>query len=85
MACGDPAFADRMLEAAADAQPGEPQQVAKPHATDAGWLAAAGTDCVICGAAEPGEAHTSTESVSLEVVDRCYDIYLSVAESAPER
>ncbi|WP_253736647.1 M20 family metallopeptidase [Halohasta salina] len=84
MACGDPAFADRVLEAAADAQSGEPQQVAKPHATDAGWLAAAGTDCVIVGAAEPGEAHTATESVSLAVVDRCYEIYRAVAESAPE-
>ncbi|MEA1932729.1 MAG: M20/M25/M40 family metallo-hydrolase [Euryarchaeota archaeon] len=81
MACGDPAFADRVLEAVADAQPGDPQQVAKPHATDAGWLAAAGTDCVVVGAAEPGEAHTSTESVSLEVVDRGYEIYRAVAES----
>jgi len=84
MACGDPAFADRVLEAAADAQPGKPEQVAKPHATDAGWLAAAGTDCVVCGAAEPGEAHTATESVSLEVVDRCYDIYRAVSESTVE-
>ena len=81
MACDDPEFADLVLEAATDAQPGEPQQVAKPHATDAGWLAAAGTDCVVCGAAEPGEAHTATESVSLDVVDRCYEIYRSVAES----
>ena len=85
MACGDPAFADHVLEAAAAAQPGDPQQVAKPHATDAGWLAAAGTDCVVVGAAEPGEAHTATESVSLEVVDRCYETYRSVAESVPEQ
>jgi len=81
MACDDSAFADRVLEAAANAQPGEPQQVAKPHATDAGWLAQAGTACVVCGAAEPGEAHTATESVSLDVVDRCYEIYLAVANS----
>ena len=82
MACGDPAFADRVLEAAADSQPGDPRKVAKPHATDAGWLAATGTDCVVVGAAEPGEAHTATESVSLDVVDRCYEIYRAVAESA---
>jgi len=82
MACGDPEFADGVLAAATAAQPGTPQQVAKPHATDAGWLAAAGTDCVVGGAAEPGEAHTATESVSLEVVDRCYEIYLAVAESS---
>ena len=81
MACDDPDFADQVLEAAVDAQSGDPQQVAKPHATDAGWLAQAGTACVVCGAAEPGEAHTATESVSLAVVDRCYEIYLRVANS----
>ena len=81
MACDDPEFADHVLGAAAEVQQDEPQQVAKPHATDAGWLAEAGTACVICGAAEPGEAHTATESVSFEVVDRCYEIYLRVADS----
>ncbi|MFO7834163.1 MAG: M20/M25/M40 family metallo-hydrolase [Halohasta sp.] len=85
MACGDPAFADRVLDAAAAAQSGDPQQAAKPHATDAGWLAQAGTDCVVVGAAEPGEAHTATESVSLDVVDRCYKIYRDVAESVPSQ
>jgi hypothetical protein len=58
-----------------------PEQVVKPHATDAGWLAArADTACVVCGAAEPGEAHTATESVSLAVLDRCYRVYRLVAE-----
>lgn len=58
-----------------------PEHVVKPHATDAGWLAArAGTDCVVCGAAEPGEAHTATESVSLAVLRRCYRIYRLTAE-----
>ena len=85
MACDDREFADCVLEAAADAQSGDPQQVAKPHATDAGWLAEVGTACVICGAAEPGEAHTATESVSLAVVDRCYEIYLRVANSLEPR
>jgi acetylornithine deacetylase len=60
---------------------GVPEQVVKPHATDAGWLADAGTACVVCGPAEPGEAHTATESVSLPVLDRCYRIYRGVAES----
>jgi acetylornithine deacetylase len=60
-----------------------PQQVVKPHATDAGWLAArAGTACVVCGPAEPGEAHTADESVSVAVLDRCYRIYRLVAERA---
>ncbi|QLH76978.1 M20/M25/M40 family metallo-hydrolase [Halosimplex rubrum] len=60
---------------------GDPEQVVKPHATDAGWLADAGTTCVVCGPSEPGEAHTATESVSLPVLDRCYRIYRGVAES----
>ena len=54
--------------------------VTKPHATDAGWLAEAGTDCLVCGASEPGEAHTDTESASLDALDRCYEIYAGIAE-----
>ncbi|MDG5778068.1 M20/M25/M40 family metallo-hydrolase [Haloarculaceae archaeon H-GB1-1] len=81
MACEDAAFAEGVLAAADEAQKDDPEHVVKPHATDAGWLAAAGTQCVVCGAAEPGEAHTATESVSLAVLDRCYDIYRTVAES----
>jgi acetylornithine deacetylase len=81
MACDDPAFADAVLAAAREAQEGVPEQVTKPHATDAGWLAGTGTTCVICGPSEPGQAHTKDESVSLEVLDRCYRIYREVAES----
>jgi acetylornithine deacetylase len=80
MACDDAAFADLVLDAAAAAQERTPEHVVKPHATDAGWLADAGTTCVVCGAAEPGEAHTAGESVSLAVVARCYRIYRGVAE-----
>lgn len=76
MACEDGVFADAALKAAGAGQDGEPEHVVKPHATDAGWLAdRAGTDCVVVGAAEPGEAHTATESVSLAAVDRCERIY----------
>jgi acetylornithine deacetylase len=85
MACSDEAFADRVLDAARDVQSGAesvPQHVHKPHATDAGWLAGAGTACVVCGASEPGEAHTRDESVSIEVLERCYRVYRDVAESA---
>ncbi|MFB6166341.1 MAG: M20 family metallopeptidase [Haloarculaceae archaeon] len=81
MACGDPDFADAVLDAAHTAQDGTPEQVAKPHATDAGWLADAGTECVVCGPAEPGEAHTADESVSIAVLERCYEIYHTVADS----
>ncbi|MFB6087814.1 MAG: M20 family metallopeptidase [Haloarculaceae archaeon] len=80
MACDEPAFADAVLEAAVGAQEGAPERVVKPHATDAGRLATAGTTCVVCGPAEPGEAHTADESVSIEVLERCYRIYRDVAE-----
>jgi acetylornithine deacetylase len=80
MACGDPAFADAVLEVAAAVQDGDPAHVVKPHATDAGWLAAAGTACVVVGAAEPGEAHTDDESVSRSILDRCVRLYRRVAE-----
>ncbi|QGN07455.1 M20 family peptidase [Halorhabdus sp. CBA1104] len=86
MACGDRAFADAVLTVAADIQDGEPEHVVKPHATDAGWLAdRAGTECVIAGAAEPGEAHTAGESVSLSVVDRCYRLYRDLPAAFADR
>ncbi|ODR83180.1 peptidase M20 [Haladaptatus sp. W1] len=80
MECDDPDFADAVLAAARDAQDGDPEQVTKPHATDAGWLAQAGVTCVVCGASEPGEAHTKDESVGIDVLARCYRIYRTTAE-----
>ncbi|MFC6724712.1 M20 family peptidase, partial [Halobium palmae] len=62
---------------------GRPEFVTKPHATDAGWLSDAGTACVVCGPSERGEAHTARESVSLDVLGRCYRIYRDVAERFP--
>jgi acetylornithine deacetylase len=84
MACDNREFVDLVEGAAAAAQSETPAQVSKPHATDAGWLADAGTSCVVCGAAEPGEAHTADESVSLAVVDRCHEIYRQAAEQFGE-
>jgi acetylornithine deacetylase len=81
MACDDSEFADLVLDAATACQDASPEHVVKPHATDAGWLAQAGTTCVVCGAAEPGEAHTAEESVSWRVVERCERIYRTVAET----
>ncbi|GAD53533.1 hypothetical protein MBEHAL_2293 [Halarchaeum acidiphilum MH1-52-1] len=80
MACDDADFADAALAAVAGAQDAAPKRVVKPHATDAGWLADAGTTCVVCGPAEPGEAHTGTESVSLSALERCRDAYAALAE-----
>ena len=79
MACDDPAFADHVLDAAAAVQDGTPSHVVKPHATDAGWLAQEGVTCVVCGPSETGEAHTATESVSIDILSRCQDIYLTAA------
>jgi len=79
MACDDPEFADSVLDAARAVQDGAGDHVAKPHATDAGWLADADVTCVVCGPAEPGEAHTATESVSIDVLARCRRVYERVA------
>ena len=84
MGCDDEAFAEAVRGVAAAAQSGSPALVTKPHATDAGWLARAGTTCVVCGPAEQGEAHTAGESVSIEVLARCYRIYRDAAERLPE-
>ena len=81
MQCDDEAFADAVLDAAQEAQDGTPEHVLKPHATDAGRLAGAGTTCVVFGPSEPGEAHTADESVSIAVLERCERCYRSVAES----
>ncbi len=80
MRCADERFVDRALAAARESQSKTPDGVVKPHATDAGWLSQAGVECVVCGPAEPGEAHTEDESVSVEALDRCYRIYRGVVE-----
>ncbi|MDY7081764.1 MAG: M20/M25/M40 family metallo-hydrolase, partial [Halobacteria archaeon] len=71
MVCEDDEFAEKVLEAAkANQNEGaSPELVTKPHATDAGWLSEAGTECVVCGPAEPGEAHTANESVNIDVLE----------------
>ena len=75
MRCDDKEFAAAVLDVAIDAQDGSPELTTKPHVTDAGRLAQADVTCVVCGASEPGEAHTETESASVEVLERCYRIY----------
>ena len=84
MACEDDTFADAALDVAREVHDelglDAPEHVTKPHATDAGWLAEAGTECLVCGASEPGEAHTDTESAGIDVLDRCYRIYRGLSE-----
>ncbi|WP_435098842.1 M20 family metallopeptidase [Halarchaeum sp. P4] len=83
MACDDESYATTVERCLASMQDEAPEQVVKPHATDAGWLVDAGTTCVVAGPAEPGEAHTDEESVSLAVLERCYEAYRDVAEAWP--
>jgi len=83
MRCEDAAFVDLVVDVGAEEQDGTPERVLKPHATDAGWLSEAGTESVVCGPAEPGEAHTATESVSIAALDRCYRLYRTVASRFP--
>jgi acetylornithine deacetylase len=80
MACGDDAFARMVLDVAGGVQDGTPAHVVKPHATDAGNLSGAGTECVVVGAAESGEAHTADESVSIAVLERCERLYRGIAD-----
>ena len=81
MRCDDEGFASRVVEAADAVQSGVAEPVTKPHATDAGWLADAGTTTVVCGAAEPGEAHTDGESVAIDDLDRVRRCYERVASN----
>ena len=81
MRCDSSAFATQVLEIAKESQSGTPHRIVKPHATDAGWLANAGTDCLICGPAEPGEAHTANESVSKSLLSTAFECYLGVADN----
>lgn len=80
MACDEESFVEQVVNAAERVQSGSPEQVVKPHATDAGWLAAAGTTCLVCGPAEPGAAHSADESVSLDLLDRSRRLYTTVAD-----
>ena len=73
MECDDLSFARKVRDAAREETTSE--LVVKPHATDAGWLASAGSSCVICGPAERGEAHTDNESVSVEALERTEGAY----------
>jgi acetylornithine deacetylase len=78
MECDNIGFARAVRDAAREDTASE--LVVKPHATDAGWLAEAGSSCVICGPAEQGEAHTDSESVSVEALERAEGTYRRLLE-----
>jgi acetylornithine deacetylase len=80
MECDDISFARAVRDAACEDTASE--LVVKPHATDAGWLAEAGSSCVICGPAEQGEAHTDNESVSVEALELTEGTYRRLLERA---
>ncbi|MFW5937934.1 MAG: M20 family metallopeptidase [Halanaeroarchaeum sp.] len=85
MRCDDEPFASHVVAAANEVQESTGETVTKPHATDAGWLAEAGTTTLVCGPAEPGEAHTAEESVSLEVLTTARRCCERVASTWPGR
>jgi len=78
MECDDPGFAGTVREVGREDAAAE--FVVKPHATDAGHLAAAGSSCVVCGPAERGEAHTDDESVSVKTLVRAEGVYRRILE-----
>jgi len=78
MRCDNETFARQVRESARST--GASRFVTKPHATDAGHLASAGSSCVVCGPAERGEAHTDDESVSVETLKRAAEVYRGVLE-----
>ena len=78
--CKDMSFAKWAQEIANEVTYGS-KLVTKPHATDAGWFSIEGCIGVVCGPAEMGEAHTSEESVSIEALEKCYEIYRKMGET----
>lgn len=79
MRCHDDTVAEAVRESLAAVGP-TPQFVTKPHATDASWLAEAGTVTVVVGPAERGQAHTSDESVDIELLSLATEGYRAIAE-----
>lgn len=80
MVCQDDVFAQTVETVASNVQQRNAEQVTKPHVTDASWLSQIGIECVVCGPAERGEAHTETESVAIDGLDASYEIYRGSAE-----
>ena len=80
MQCHDERFAERVRLALAAVGP-DPRLITKPHATDASWLAEAGTATVVVGPAERGQAHTSEESVDIELLQLAKRGYQAIADS----
>ena len=75
------ALAGRVLAAGGGAQCPRPELAGQAGATDQRRVALAGIDCVAGGAADPGQADAATESVAIDVLERCYELYYRVATS----
>lgn len=58
-----------------------PKRIIKPQATDAGFLAENGSDTIILGPGEPTEPHSNNESVSIDLLEDAYKIYLDFVNS----
>ncbi|MFP4590534.1 MAG: M20 family metallopeptidase [Halobacteriales archaeon] len=85
MACEDDGFAATVKQALSTTQGVEVAGVTKPHATDASWLARAGSATVVVGPAERDEAHTDDESVSVELLEAARRGYQAAVEADDRR
>ncbi len=56
-----------------------PKRIIKPQATDAGFLSQNGSDTIIVGPGEPKEPHSRRESISIDLLENAYHIYLKIA------
>lgn len=56
-----------------------PNRIIKPQATDAGFLAKNGSETIIIGPGEPTEPHSKKESISIDLLEDAYRIYLNIA------
>ncbi len=81
MACSDDSFATAVRASVSGVQDRSVATVTKPHATDASWLAEAGTATVVVGPAERDEAHTADESVDVDLLETARDAYIEIARS----
>lgn len=78
MDCSESEFAEMVTTELSTQAVFPPRRVTKPHATDASWLAEAGTQTVVVGPAEPGEAHTDDESVSIDLLNTSREYYEAI-------
>ncbi|PTD94557.1 peptidase M20 [archaeon SCG-AAA382B04] len=72
----------KALERSVEKETGySPNRIIKPQATDAGFLAENGSDTIILGPSEPTEPHSNNESVSIDILEDTYNVFLDLANN----